>query len=630
MKRILYVLLLFVGIVFNVAAQEEEEAEAPLIEKPPIELYKIISKDRDTTYLDTTLTIHKMYRFNYLRKDDLELMPFSNVGQTYNKLAYDFESISLRPQFVAQGQHHSYKEAEEVNYYQVPTPLSDLYFKTAFNQGQQLDAFFTINTSESFNFSLAYKGVRSLGHYQHILTSTGNFEFTTNYQGPKGRYRLRAHFTSQELTNEQNGGIKASALPLFTENDSQFKDRGRIDVNFEDAENELYGVRAYVEQDYGLLRADNAKSDIRIGGILQYEEKTYSYRQGTAYSGFGPSYANRDLYKKTSLVENQAKAYLDLEREHLGKLHGYINYTNYNYGYNSMLYLDHATISNRLKGNAVEAGGKYANQYKDIKLEAGAGAQVGGDFDGSYFYGSLYVPILEDVILEAKASLQSTSPDYGFLLYQSDYVNYNWQNDFKNTRKQILSFNILSDRWLNLNATYTGIDNYTYFTIAEGQETPTPFMADDRVDYLKVKAQKEVTFGKFGTEASLVYQEVLSGSRYLSVPKILTRGTVYYQDHWFKRALFMQAGIGAKYFSKYYMNAYDPVLGDFYVQRDAKYGSFPMVDVFFNAKVRQTRFYISYEHINALFSKRNTYFSAPDHPYRDAMLRFGLVWNFFQ
>lgn len=630
MKRILYVLLLFIGVAFNGIAQEEEEEEAPLVKKPPIELYKIISKDRDTTYLDTTLSIQKMYRFNYLRKDNLELMPFSNVGQTYNKLAYNFESTSLRPHFVAQGQHYSYKEAEDINYFQVPTPLSDLYFKTAFNQGQQMDAFFTINTSENFNFSIAYKGVRSLGHYQHILTSTGNFEFTTNYQGPNARYRMRAHFTAQGITNEQNGGLKDSSLPLFIENESKFRDRGRLDVNFEDAENALYGNRIYVEQDYDLIRPDNTKSAIRLGAILQHEKKSFSYRQATAYNGFGDSYLATTLDKTTSLVESQAKAYVDLEQEHLGKLHGYINYSNYNYGYNTVLFLDEGTINNRLKGNAVEAGGKYFNQYKNIKLEAGAGAQVGGDFDGSYFYGALQVPILKDLKLEAKASLQSTSPDYGFLLYQSDYVNYNWQTDFKNTRKQIASFNILSGRWLNLYVSYTGIDNYSYFGIDEDLQTPKPYMADQRVDYLKVKAQKEVSFGKFGAEASLVYQDVYSGSKYLSVPKILTRGSIYFQDHLFNRALFMQAGISAKYFSKYYMNAYDPVLGDFYVQRDAKYGAFPMADVFVNVKVRQTRLYVMYEHVNALFNKKNTHFSAPDHPYRDAMLRFGLVWNFFQ
>ena len=37
--------------------------------------YKIISYGRDTTFVDTTLTIKKEYKYNYLRKDDFELMP---------------------------------------------------------------------------------------------------------------------------------------------------------------------------------------------------------------------------------------------------------------------------------------------------------------------------------------------------------------------------------------------------------------------------------------------------------------------------------------------------------------------------------------------------------------------------
>ncbi|MBT8211180.1 MAG: hypothetical protein KJP14_11700, partial [Eudoraea sp.] len=38
-----------------------------------IKNYKIISHQRDTTFLDTTLTIQKEYRYNYLRQDNFEL-----------------------------------------------------------------------------------------------------------------------------------------------------------------------------------------------------------------------------------------------------------------------------------------------------------------------------------------------------------------------------------------------------------------------------------------------------------------------------------------------------------------------------------------------------------------------------
>ena len=155
--------------------------------------YKIISHANDTTFVDTTLTIQKEYKYNYLRRDNFNLIPFSNLGQTYNSLSQDFSSTKLMPRFGASAKHFNYMEVEDIDYYYVPTPLTELMYKTAFEQGQLLDAFFTVNSSEQFNFSFAYKGLRSLGKYQNILTSTGNFRFTTNYKTINDKYNLRAH-----------------------------------------------------------------------------------------------------------------------------------------------------------------------------------------------------------------------------------------------------------------------------------------------------------------------------------------------------------------------------------------------------------------------------------------------------
>jgi hypothetical protein len=76
------------------------------------------------------------------------------------------------------------------------------------------------------------------------------------------------------------------------------------------------------------------------------------------------------------------------------------------------------------------------------------------------------------------------------------------------------------------------------------------------------------------------------------------------------------------------MDAYDPLLAEFYVQNDLEIGNFPRLDFFLNAKIRQTRIYLKAEHFNAAFTGYN-YFSAPNYPYRDFAIRFGLVWNFF-
>ena len=172
-----------------------------------IEDYKIISRKGDSTHVDTTLTIQKEYKFNYLRKDYFELLPFNNMGQTYNTLSHNMSSQSTLPRFGTKGKHYNYMSVDDINYYHVPTPLTELMFKSNFEQGQLLDAFFTTNTSEQFNFSIAYKGMRSLGKYQHILSSTGNFRFTTSYHTKNKRYQVRAHMVTQDILNQENGGI---------------------------------------------------------------------------------------------------------------------------------------------------------------------------------------------------------------------------------------------------------------------------------------------------------------------------------------------------------------------------------------------------------------------------------------
>ncbi len=618
-------------LLFSQTPAATSTAEVGKKEKPPIELYKIISADRDTTYLDTTLSIYKKYKFNYLRKDNFELMPFSNVGQTYNSLAYSFDELNLKPQFAAQSHHFNYKEIGDINYYNVPTPLTELYFKTAFEQGQQLDAFFTINTSPQFNFSIGYKGVRSLGKYQHILTSTGNLIFTANYHTKSERYKVRFHMAQQDIFNEENGGLTANSLQLFASGDPEFSDRGRLDVKFENADNKLEGLRFYGDHSYEFIsqRDSTGYSVLTLGNSVSFEEKSFKFGQDAPFSQFGPSYESANLFSDTNLEDFNVKGYADFNNSLLGKITAWAGYTDYNYGYNSVLILDEGRIPNRLEGNIIEAGAAYKKKYRGFQLSGKGAINVAGDFDGNYLAGAASYDLNEDYSAEASVTVHSVAPNFNFLLYQSDYVNYNWKNELDNVKTQELKFQFYTKKFGTGSISYTGIDDYTYFGTKANDSTPSPIQASQRVDYLKIKAEKKFTYGKFALENTVMYQKVLSGEGILNVPQIITRNSLYYQDHWFKRALFMQTGVTLKYFSKYNMNAYDPVLAEFYVQNNQELGGFPQVDIFFGAKIRQTRIFFIYENFASVFGGSNDYFSAPDYPFRDPVLRFGLVWNFF-
>jgi hypothetical protein len=594
--------------------------------------YLIISHQNDTTYVDTTLTIKKEYKFNYLRRDEFGLLPFSNMGQTYNSLTYDFESTSLMPSFGARARHFNYMEVEDISYYRVPTPLTELLYKSAFEQGQLADSFFTLNTSPQFNFSIAYKGLRSLGKYQHILTSTGNFRFTANYRTKNNRYFVRTHIITQDLMNQENGGLQDTSVDNFESGEPEFRDRSILEVNFENAENILVGKRFHLDHKYYLLNKKDTLStnQISIGHVMTFEDKYFEYEQTNANTAFfGPAFTASKFTDRVTLENLYNQASLNYNNDIIGDLQFHIGATNYNYGYNKVVVLGGSTIPNRLKGDVISAGGKYHKAFKKFDFKGELGLNVAGDFDGNYIKGEATFKLNDDLSATAGINHNSKAPNYNVLLYQSNYLNYNWRNQFNNIETQQLSFQLKSNKIANISVDYSTITDYVYFkrdTInASGIK---PFQNNNTITYLRVRLDKEIKFGKFALDNTILYQNVQDDNGVLNVPELTTRNTLYYSNHIFNKAMYLQTGITLNYFTKYYMNAYDPLLAEFYVQNTRQFGEFPRLDFFINAKIRQTRIYLKAEHFNAAFTGYN-YYSAPNYPYRDFTVRFGLVWNFF-
>ena len=594
-------------------------------EKPPISAYQIFTVSGDSTYVDTTLTILKDYKFNYLRKDNFELIPFANVGQTYNKLSHNFNNRDLIPNIGARARHYNFMEVEDIYYYKVPTPLTELYFKTVPEQGQTLDAFFTINTSERLNFSIAYKGLRSLGNYQNVLTSTGNFRATFNYATLNNKYRLKTHFVSQDLLNQENGGLTDQALSQYIRKEPEFDDRSILEVKFQNAENVLFGKRFFLVQEYDL--AKGMKNTLSISHELDFSDKKYIFRQDAPVPLFGESFKTSNLRDRVKLRNVDNVAGITYSNNTLGKLKFKAGVAHYNYGYNSIFILEDQTITNRLIGENYAAGAEYLKNFGPLKMYGDFMVNVAGDFTGHNFLAGVDYFLNENNLVKAELRSNESAPNFNFLLYQSDYINYNWQNDFENTSTQSLSVKLESTNLANVDASFTRTTNFAYFSSNEEGLTK-PFQDSGELNYFKLKASREFQYGKFALNNTVMYQKVLNGEGVLNIPDFTTRNSLYYRDHWFKRALYLQTGFTLKYFTSYHMDGYDPLLAEFYVQNEQEFGAFPVVDFFFNAKVRQTRIFFKLEHLNSLIDGNNN-FAAPEHPYRDFLVRFGLVWDFF-
>lgn len=630
----------------RVPPSERTGARAPARagESPELSIadYKLISHQRDTTHLDTSLTIAKEYRYNYLRRDAFELMPFSNVGQPYNRLGRQPERRRSYPGMGARARHFNYLEREDMTYYNVATPLTELMFKTTFEQGQLLDAMLTSNFNKRTNISIAFKGFRSRGKFRQDEVTSGNFRATANYVTENGVYRFRAHIAAQDIKGQENGGLLNKEVQFESE-DPNFDDRSRLDVRFANVQNELNGKRYYMDQALRLLSNATDSTAARGGMYLthrfEHETKWFQFSQNnntTAYFGEQLLTPIKDqAYLKTTYNE----AGLLWDNQVLGRLEAGIGLVDYAYYFTSILETDTGVVPNEYSGQQLLGLASWKKDFGPFQLDARGSLGLAGDLTGSFLDAELSIPLAEKYRFTAGVHHSAVAPEFNTLLYQSDYLNYNWNNtgSFENEQVQSLSATLQAGRWGTVRAQLSSLDRHTYFAstataeqITNGEEAHfiKPFQLEDRITYLRVKYEKELRWRKWALNNTVLFQEVDQPSEVYNVPTLLTRNTLYFSSDVFKKAMYIQTGVTFKYFTSYYMDAYNPLLGDFYIQQQEALGGFPMLDFFINARVRQTRIFLKAEHFNSSFTG-NSFYAAPGYPYRDFVIRFGLVWNFF-
>ena len=598
-----------------------------------IQDYLIISRTNDTITVDTSLTIEKYHKINFLRKDNFDLIPFSNTGVAYNTLSFSGIN-SINPKMGASNKYYSYDSVDDVVYYDLPTPFTELMYRSVFEQGQLLDAVYSVNTSRQFNFSISRKGLRSLGNYQNFISSSSNFKISTNYFSKNKKYRFRTHYTNQKLFSEQNGGINNSDISNFENGNSQFQDRGVFDPNFENAHNEFLGKRFYVDQSYVLIDKDSiSNSNLELFNSIYLEEKKYKFQQSSSDEFFGDSFVSQEINDKILLNSLNLQAGLIYNSDIFGKINLGLRYVSDKYSLENYQIEEYIDNSQMVNSKTTFITAEYLKTFSKIELKAKTENFIFGDNKSNMFSSSVILKLKNNNSFTANYKLFSSTPNYNFLLYRSNYENYNWNNQFDNSITNSISLGLKLNEIIDLDLDLISVKKHIQFEkiindLADSSEySIIPVQHNGNLDILKLQLGRKINFGKFSIDSKLLFQKSLSDD-IINLPQIVSRNTFYFSTDMFKKALFLQTGFGVKYFSKFYMNGYDPLLSELYIQNEKEIGEFPIIDFFINAKIQQTRLYFKFEHFNSSFTGYN-YYSAPNYPYRDFSFRFGLVWNFF-
>lgn len=225
-------------------------------------------------------------------------------------------------------------------------------------------------------------------------------------------------------------------------------------------------------------------------------------------------------------------------------------------------------------------------------------------------------------------SMMNRQPSFWYEQWGGNH--FKWKNNFSKEFRIDLgsSFNYPA-RKANLRVNYALIDNYTDFdTLA------LPSQHTGGLSVFSVLAGKEVKAWKFHLAADALLQKS-SNSEVLDLP-LATLRTALYFEHLFRfestgGKLYFQIGADATYHTLYHPYNYMPATGRFFRQ-DISTGKYPFVNAFINFKVKRTRVFIMFDHLNYKMMGQkisDNYDMIPDYPMSTRMLRYGLSWTFY-
>ena len=299
----------------------------------------------------------------------------------------------------------------------------------------------------------------------------------------------------------------------------------------------------------------------------------------------------------------------------------------------------------KYKENVVRIGAQIARtQGRTLHYDVTGETVILGEDLGEFSIdgkADLNFRLLKDTVtLSSKAYVKNTNPIFYYRHYHSQHLWWDNDNLSKIFRTRIEGdFNIRRTR-TRLRVAVENIKNFTYVAnVSESYTTDNNTILfknnlairqeSENIQLLTAILKQDFKMGILHLDTEIAYQKS-SNKTVLPVPEFTLYGNLYLQ---FKLAkvLNMQLGADVSYFTKYIAPEYSPALGQYNIQNpeyQVEVGNYPFVNVYINAHLKRTRFFVMMYHVNQGTGNSN-YFSTPHYPVNPRTFKLSISWNVF-
>ena len=263
--------------------------------------------------------------------------------------------------------------------------------------------------------------------------------------------------------------------------------------------------------------------------------------------------------------------------------------------------------------------GNILRYSADVKF--GLVGDVAGDIDLNGNISTQFRLKNDSVKISAEGHFSNTAQPY--LLQQYISNHFAWNNNFGKTRRYMIGGS-LHIPWTKtkLSVGVENLQNYVYFN-----SNSLPQQYGGNVQVFSASLNQELKIGILHWNNTIYYQKT-SNSDVLPLPELTIYSNLFLKFIAFK-VLKVQFGVDCDYYTSYKALNYQPATMSFHVQGDEPMyvGNYPIMNVYVNARLYKTRFYVQYSHLNQGWFSSNSFFM-PHYPMNPRRLEMGLSIDF--
>lgn len=525
------------------------------------------------------------------------------------------ETIGATSGFTA---YAPYYMSQEPIYFDTKSPYSRMHLIWG-GKGRSLTTVeFSRNIKPHWNFGFNYRPILVDKQTQTFSsnnqqTTSHYYDFYTTYKSKSDRYLLLFSFRRIRHNVNEMGGI---ALATVAEPDEIYNPNAEPKLNKSETEEYRSGIHSF--QQFQVVKA------FQLYHVGDFNEQENRFKSSDPKDLFDANIV--DSTNADDLASfNSMKQELGI-KGNVGKF----NYSTY-YKLRTFTYYNPYLVGMALpvetNGNEQYLGGRVNFLLDSVT-----------DFSGSaeYLLGGFYKieALIQSPWIEGYFKNSISKPGYMQMVYRGSHDF--WSQSFTGINTtQAKAMLKLNRRSVSVKAggTLTILDHNVYFkevTAGLDGQTILPFQSTG--NQIVLSPEISATFRFFRNmyfRPQVIYTSIVrNDDNLIKIPLLFVNGQMTYENSHFKGHLQTQLGADFHWQSTYQALGYDPVIQTFYVQEKEDSPSYPLVDLFFTAKMGRVRFFFKYNNLIQAFTGVG-YLPTPGYPGQRSVFDIGFDFLLF-